>query len=93
MLKYFLFTDKSFNENNFRFNVKSLYDLKWKMIYFNLVNLSEDMYFYLETYDRDYNSIEFIAEPVRIYSNIKGGRGIFAGYNLSRDSIYFPGNL
>jgi len=90
---YFLFTDKSFNGNKVKFDVKSLYDLKWKIIYFNLANLSQEMYLYLETYDRDYNSVEFIAEPVRIYSNIKGGRGIFAGYNLSRDSIYFPGNL
>ena len=50
-----------------------------------LMTVSEDLYEYyksLEDYLKYNNNSASVIEPQKIYSNIKGGYGIFAGYSV-----------
>ena len=66
--------------------------------YFFLKNVSFEYYEYFRTGMKQLEVIEDpFAEPVRIYSNIEGGKGIFAGYNeqvfeVSAGFIYYQGD-
>ena len=95
----FLFTDKLFagttytfncyNENTFWGGGPDGIDIFTK-IWVNLKTINEDYYQYtlstniaLENYGNPF------AEPVRIYSNVEGGFGIFGSYSVYKDSISF----
>jgi Domain of unknown function (DUF4249) len=58
-------------------------------VYTDLRNVSEDLYKFVEAYDVH---IESLGDPFAVYSNaysnIKGGRGIFAGYNAKRVLLF-----
>lgn len=51
--------------------------------------LSESMYLYLRSLEMSYNS-DIFSEPVRIYSNIRGGYGVVGTYHSSFYSIVLP---
>jgi hypothetical protein len=51
--------------------------------YIRVVLLTTDKHYY--SYHKDlenYYPDDFLSEPTHIYSNVKGGRGVFAGYNM-----------
>ncbi len=57
-------------------------------IYFELLSLSEEYYFYKKSVSPNYNTLyDPFREPVQGYSNIKNGVGIFAGASVSIDSL------
>jgi hypothetical protein len=61
-----------------------------KTIFFRLYSITEDYFKYIQTlnlYQKSYDNP--LSDPVLVYSNIKGGYGIFAGAAVSRDSIVF----
>lgn len=54
-----------------------------------LRTLSSDYYLFQSSSTRQYYSSKSIfSEPVFVYNNIQNGYGIFAGYNVVRDSIF-----
>jgi hypothetical protein len=64
----------------------------------NLYSLSKDLYLYIQSYNNQVpkygdNLLDYfqegLIEPIPIYSNVKGGLGIFAGYTISQDSAHF----
>ncbi len=66
----------------------------------NLMSISRNMYLFMGSYNKqvyttdDENIEPFLdglIEPSPIYSNVEGGLGIFAGYAVSKDSVYFDG--
>jgi hypothetical protein len=59
-------------------------------IYFRLSIISKDLYLYYQSYNK-YQEIQGVplAEPVKVYSNIKNGFGIFAGSAIAIDSVKF----
>ncbi len=57
-------------------------------LFVELRAVSEEYFLYYAGVSRQYQQNESpFAEPVIIYDNIEGGGGIFAGYNLSLDSL------
>lgn len=60
-------------------------------VYFELISLSYDVWKYLETVTAQKNLDTRISEPVKVYSNVEGGRGIFGGINVSVDSLLLSG--
>lgn len=56
-------------------------------LYFELLSLSEEAWLYLNSLSKQKNSDTRISEPVKVYSNINGGKGIFGGVNASIDSL------
>lgn len=94
------FTDQLFNGSKYRLDVfinparlipggpppvqrKRIVSLNIK-----LKTLSRDLFLYTRSY-KAHKSTAFnpFAEPVRVYSNITGGYGIFAAYNQNVDSV------
>lgn len=57
-------------------------------IYIEIKSVSKDFYLYQKTLKEYYNSINNpFSEPAEVYSNIKLGYGIFAGYNSVIDTF------
>lgn len=101
--KYILFSDEIFKNSEHNFEVKvgilSTFTDTTNYVAFEieLLNLSEDFY----NYQRKMNTIHdqsdlIIVEngfapsfvPINMFSNIKNGYGIFAGYSITRDTIF-----
>ena len=86
----YIFSDNVIDGENYFFKL-SHHGLHYDgaNIYIKLYSLSESYYLYLKSF---YQQVEaekdFFSEPVQVYGNIEGGRGIFAGYNVSVDSCY-----
>lgn len=57
------------------------------VVFFELVSLSGEEYHYRETLMAQKNVDVRISEPVKVFSNIEGGLGIFAGISVARDSL------
>jgi hypothetical protein len=58
----------------------------------DLITLSDEAYKYLQTVtDFKNNDIRY-SEPVKIFSNVKDGLGIFAAINTSCDTVWLNGN-
>lgn len=55
-----------------------------------LQSISKSYYLYLKTRDASSTFIDFFSEPIQIFSNIKGGIGIFGSYNTSSYKIGIP---
>ncbi len=58
-------------------------------LYVELNTLSQDMYLFEKSYIQNrYNITNPFAEPINVYSNVKNGLGIFAGYQQNRIRVY-----
>jgi hypothetical protein len=94
---YLIFDDLYFSESSYNFDVviTTSYDTWGDSTYImlNLANLSEDLYNYLNSFNKTIQSSNYYSEPVKIYSNIEGGYGIFGGYCLSKDSVKINNQL
>jgi len=53
-------------------------------------SISESYYKYLKTLNSNSNTLGFFSEPVQIYSNVKGGIGIFGNYKIDNYIIEIP---
>lgn len=53
-------------------------------------SISESYYKYLKTLNTNSNTLGFFSEPVQIYSNVKGGIGIFGNYKIDNYIIEIP---
>ena len=53
-------------------------------------SISESFYKYLKTMNTNSNALGFFSEPVQIYSNVKGGIGIFGNYKIDNYIIQIP---
>ncbi|HIF14776.1 MAG TPA: DUF4249 family protein, partial [Bacteroidetes bacterium] len=88
-----IFTDDLFNGQKISLKVKSeIWSYEPGMvIYWTLINHSEDYFMYKKTFNV-YQSVEGnpFAEPVQVFSNIKNGYGIFAGYSQSITTFHLP---
>ena len=61
-----------------------------KTIYFRLYSITKECFTYIQTLNLyNQNLTNPLANPVTVYSNIKGGYGIFAGAAVATDSIVF----
>jgi hypothetical protein len=88
-----LFDDNLFNGNTYEFVFsveKYFYDTT--SICIKLKSISEDYFKYLATCYKhmDANWDPFM-EKISVYSNVKGGLGIFGGYSLTTDTIVVYG--
>jgi hypothetical protein len=102
-----IFTDKLFQGKqyeikfNVHVNIYEHYSFDVNNIAIYLYSLSERYYLFLQSYNKQIpksgdDLMEFfqqgLIEPIPIYSNIEGGLGIFAGYAISTDTVYFGNN-
>ncbi len=95
-----IFSDNIFNGTNYKLNIEinkwdvTSYDSTATILYYHLNSISYEYYLYtlsLAKYQRT-NGDPF-AEPVRVYSNITNGLGIFAGYSSYVYPIDFIGYI
>lgn len=91
-----IFSDDIFNGNSYKINIDVYigdivsYDSTGVTLYYYLNSISREYYLYLLSLAKYQNTnSDFFAEPVRVYSNITNGLGIFAGYSSAVDSILF----
>ena len=57
-------------------------------LFIDLRSVSEEYYLYFDALSRQEQSTSTpFDDPVHLFDNIEGGKGIFAGYNSSRDSL------
>lgn len=93
---FMLFTDKYFNGQDvvlsFDYTAWPTDSQTYYLIY-KFKTLSSDYYKYINsliihTENQDYfNDPFYVGQPVKVYSNIKNGYGIFAGFNSYTDSL------
>lgn len=58
-------------------------------VYLDAYSLSENMFLYEKSYlTQQYNKVDPFAEPSNVFSNVKNGYGIFAGYQRKRVRIF-----
>jgi hypothetical protein len=87
-----VFDDKFFNGKRFNFELlmhkeSAPYGLTTYSFY--LCHISKDFYLWAESLGRYSEQNSFFDEPVVVYNNIENGLGIFAGCNVSADTLYF----
>lgn len=90
------FSDEMFNGDTCEVSIKNptYYNTTEKHVY--LCHINKDYYKYSQLEDEQRN-LELIgdqfflafAEPINVYSNISKGLGIFTGFSLSKDTVYF----
>lgn len=56
----------------------------------SIEHLSKEYYYYLNTYQQGDEIIQFFAEPVQTYSNVKGGYGIVGGRTADTLEVTVP---
>jgi hypothetical protein len=99
--QYHIFPDDYFEgkEYTFQFQVAQFLNYGNNQVYNRFVihvqKLSKDMFNYMKYLDLyNYYRDDPFSEPVPVYSNIKNGAGIFAGYNddarFTFEKIYIP---
>ncbi|MBN1953011.1 MAG: DUF4249 domain-containing protein [Bacteroidales bacterium] len=91
---YVLFSNEFIEEDYYDFHVKFYQSDTTKLennprVFFHLATLSEEAYHYCETLELYQELDPRFSEPVWIYSNVEGGAGVFAGINISTDSLIF----
>ena len=84
---YLLFTDETFDGQNKELKVRFYYsfypDPSTTIDYYcHLISLSEEAYFYYRSLYASMNA-GFLSEPVKVFSNIENGYGIFASKSHS----------
>lgn len=89
-----LFTDEMFNGKNAVYKLEMDKGELWDEgdsvdLSVDLYSLSYDAYMHLITLENQYSNSPF-TEPIMVYSNVKEGYGIFAGYSVSRIFIRVP---
>lgn len=90
--KLLVFDDKIFNGKRFNFELlmhKESAPYGLTIYSFYLCHISKDFYLWAESLGRYSEQNSFFDEPVVVYSNIENGLGIFAGCNISADTLYF----
>jgi hypothetical protein len=88
------FSDESFNGQtivfdgaNYPFFAEEFQEIEMVI---GLISMSEDLFKYNVTYSKYLEAQgDFFAEPVRVYSNVENGFGIFGGSSVERDTIFF----
>jgi hypothetical protein len=89
----FLFSDATFSGGQCVFDASSYIPVESTdstIVVVSLMSLSEDYFKYklsLEKYQE--TAGDPFAQPVQVYSNVENGFGIFGGYSVYRDSIFF----
>jgi len=88
----FLFSDATFNGGICSFSAEK-YDyqsIDSSFVVISVRSLSEDYFKYSISLDK-YNQTDGdpFAQPVQVYSNVENGFGIFSGYSVARDTIWF----
>lgn len=89
-----VFNDNTFNgkKYNFEFFVGNRNNTFGSNTYtFYLCHISKNFYQWAESIGRYFEQNSFFDEPVVVYNNIEDGIGVFAGYNMSSDSLSFNG--
>ena len=86
-----LFSDEKFNGLNFSGSFPMHFELEpsqelGKLIV-ELRSASDDYYFFQTSVTRQQGPGVPVQGEVAVYNNIENGQGIFAGYNLSIDSV------
>lgn len=97
-----IFSDELFNGKKygltFDLDYPSYIKYNSNSCYFDLRSISKSMYLYLKSYNQQTpkygdDLMEYfkpgLMEPIPIYTNVEGGLGIFAGYAIAQDSVYF----
>lgn len=86
-----VFSDELFNGKKYTLRIKVQKDyseINDRKIHVLLNHLSKDHFLYLQSFQKySYTEGDPFSQPVRVYSNIKYGFGIFGGYTSYRDSI------
>lgn len=89
----FLFSDATFNGGQCIFDASTYNPAQSTdstIVVVSLMSLSEDYFKYklsLEKYQE--TAGDPFAQPVQVYSNVENGFGIFGGYSVYRDSLFF----
>jgi hypothetical protein len=85
---YLVFSNELMQEEFYPFSVAvSKRNIQHEKIGIDLVTLSDEAYKYLVTLSDFKNNDMRYSEPVKIFSNVDGGHGIFAGINVACDTI------
>lgn len=89
----FLFSDATFNGGNCVFDASTYIPVgstDSTIIVVGLLSLSEDYFKYKLSYEKYQETAgDPFAQPVQVYSNVENGFGIFGGYSVYRDSLFF----
>ncbi len=89
----FLFSDATFNGGQCVFDASTYVPIESfdsTIVVVSLMSLSEDYFKYklsLEKYQE--TAGDPFAQPVQVYSNVENGFGIFGGYSVYRDTLFF----
>ncbi len=89
----FLFSDATFSGGQCDFDASNYVpaeSIDSTIIVVSLMSLSEDYFKYklsLEKYQE--TAGDPFAQPVQVYSNVENGFGIFGGYSVYRDTLFF----
>lgn len=76
---------KGYVDQNIVFQKEDFFN---KKVYVEVISLSEDYFQYIDSYSKQRSALaDPFAEPASVYNNINGGYGIFAGFNMNRDTI------
>ncbi|HKK78509.1 MAG TPA: DUF4249 domain-containing protein [Phaeodactylibacter sp.] len=88
-----LIQDDAFDGTSFNYNlpVRFAYDpqeYRLGQLIVELRVVSEEYYFYFVSLSRQHAAKgQPLSEPVFVFNNVEGGKGVFAGYSGSRDSL------
>ncbi len=85
---YLVFSNELMMENTYSFSIEiSVIKIMDERIGIDLVTLSDEAYKYLVTLSDFKNNDMRYSEPVKIFTNVNDGYGIFAGINVACDTI------
>lgn len=85
-----VFSNELIPGNSYNFSIEvDQQDAEREKFVIDLATLSDEAYQYLTTITEFKNNDIRYSEPIKIYSNISGGYGIFAGINVACDTITF----
>ncbi|MCF8357192.1 MAG: DUF4249 domain-containing protein [Prolixibacteraceae bacterium] len=85
---YLVFSNELMSEKIHPFSVEiSRSKIIYEMVGIDLVTLSDEAYKYMVTLTDFKNNDMRYSEPVKIFTNVNGGYGIFAGINVECDTI------
>jgi hypothetical protein len=86
---YLLFNNPLAPDEKYQFYVNLMFrSIHGPHVSLNLVTLSDEAYNYFESVSDFKNNEPAYSEPVKLYSNVEGGFGIFAAINIASDTIW-----
>lgn len=88
------FSDETFNGQTNIFTARTylneLGEFQEGFFVVSIISMSEELFKYNVTFSKYQEAQgDFFAEPVRVYSNVENGFGIFGGSSVESDTIYF----